>query len=223
MTLDNIQSDIAAYADDDPTVSNISSTDYSLRLSFINQSVREYSEAKNWKHLYKEYNVLISTSTGNATVVLPSNFRRPASFPKIANANSEDLFPETDPLSAGQYSSTTKRVEFLGNQNSGFSMRIYGTTLSSGASVMVPYYASAVSLASPSDVTDCPDPRFLVKRTLAYLLETRDDGRWVSMRQEANQILSNMIDNETTVSVASDENRVKTINEIRNRPRIGGW
>lgn len=215
ITVDEIQSRIAAYTDQDENTSNISSTDYSLRLKYINMALTEWQEAYDWQSLYSEYNVLISTPTGNASVALPTDFRKLASYPVISNAGSTDLFPETRPQEAGQYASTDKRVEILGNPQDNYILRVYGTTLSSGASVKIPYYMSAQSLASATNIAEIPNPDYLVKRSIAYLLEAREDARFPQMKQEAERILATMIDYENTFGEASTFDRVKTVEETK--------
>ena len=215
ITLDELQSRIAAYSDQDEVTANISSTDYSLRQKYINMALLEWQEAYDWQALYGEYNVLVSTSTGNASVALPTDFRKLASYPIISNAGSTDAFPETRPQEARQYSDTDKRIEILGNSQDNYTLRIYGVTLSSGASVKIPYYASAQSLASPTNITEVPNPDYLVKRSLAYLLEAREDARFTQMKQEAERILGAMIDYENVFSEASASDRVKTVDETK--------
>ena len=224
-TIDTIQQRIANYADENTTIASINTTDYADRLVYLNEAMQEWQEATDWRVLYREFNVNVSTATGNATIVLPSNFRKLASFPKISyTASSTAFFPETSPLSAGQYGDTDKRTEILGNNTEGFFLRIYGVTLSSGASVKVPYYSTVSSLASPANIPEIPNPEFLVKRTLAYVLEAREDSRFVEMKAEADRILANMIDRENTFSVASDESSVKTVEQTKfGGFRTGGW
>jgi len=216
MTVDNVQSRIAALIDQDENTSNVSSTDYSLRLNYINQANREWEEATDWQVLYKEYNMNISTSTGNASVVLPADFRRLASYPLITHDGATtDQFPESKGQEAGLYNSTDKRVEVLGNSYDKYTLRVFGVDMVSGASVKVPYFKSAISLVSPANVSEIPNPEFLVKRTVAYLWEAREDGRFPQMKGEADRILANMIDRENVFSVASTDSRVKTSDEIR--------
>jgi len=216
MTTDNVQSRIAALIDQDENTSNVSSTDYSLRLNYINQANREWEEATDWQVLYKEYNMNISTSTGNASVVLPADFRRLASYPLITHDGATtDQFPESKGQEAGLYNSTDKRVEVLGNSYDKYTLRVFGVDMVSGASVKVPYFKSAISLVSPANVSEIPNPEFLVKRTVAYLWEAREDGRFPQMKGEADRILANMIDRENVFSVASTDSRVKTSDEIR--------
>lgn len=217
ISVDEIQSRAAAYLDQDETTSNISSTDYSLRLKYINMALTEWQDATHWQTLYSEYNVLVSTSTGNASIALPRNFRKLASYPLITHDGvTTDTFSETPPQSQAQYLSTDKRIEILGNPNSSYTMRVYGVTLVSGASVKVPYYMSAGSLASPADIAEIPNGDFLTKRTIAYVLEAREDARFPGLKDEADRILANMIDFENVFSQASTDDRVKTIDETKN-------
>ena len=222
ISVDEIQSRISSYSDQDENTSNISATDYSLRLKYINMALTEWQEATDWQTLYTEYNVLISTSTGNASVALPANFRKIASYPVITwDGVTSDKFPEVRPQEAAQYSSTDRYVSILGNPQDTYTLRIYGATLSSGASVKVPYYMSAQSLVSPANIAEIPNPDYLVKRSLAYLLEAREDARFPQMKQEAERILGSMIDYENVFSEASTFDRVKTVEETKYGFRMG--
>lgn len=212
-TVENIQSEIASIIDGDNVLANINSTDYSLRLTYMNMALREWQEAYDWQSLYKEYNTLSSQASGNASVVLPQDFRKLASYPVIANdVLSSGLYPETRPQEAGRYSSTQQRVEILGNYRDNYVMRIYGTNLISGASIKIPYYASAGSLVSGS-VVPIPNPDYLTKRTLAYIFEANEDARFPQAKLDAERILGSLIDYENVFSEASDSDRVKSVDE----------
>lgn len=214
-SVDLLQSRIAGILEQDPTIGNIDSNDYALRLSYMNLAMREWAEAYDWQALYKEFNSLISTSAGNASVALPSDFRKLASYPVITyDGSNTALFPETRPQEAGQYAATDKRIEILGN-NKGYVMRIYGSTLASGASLKVPYYASVQSLATTTDVPEIPNADYLVKRVVAYWWESREDARFPEMKQEAERILATLIDYENTFGEASASDRVKTPEETK--------
>lgn len=221
-SVDLIQSKIAAIVDQDPTIANIDTSDYALRLSYLNLALREWAEIYDWQALYKEYYGVISTSTGNASLALPSDFRKLASFPQITYDGSNTFqYPETRPQERGQYSVTDRHVEILGN-NQGYVMRIYGSTLASGASVYIPYYASVQSLVSPSNVPEIPNTDFLVKRVAAYWWQARNDIRGYDAKAEAEQILGNLIGFENSYGEASNYDRVKTVDETRFKDKRWG-
>lgn len=222
ITLDNIQSQIAAIVDQDESTTNISSTDYSLRLKYINMSLNEWQETWNWQTLFNEYNSRISTSTGNASVALPSDFRKLAGPVLITwDGTTTDKFLETFPQEYYQYDASYKRVTILGNYQDNYVLRVYGATLVSGASVKVPYYMSAGSLASPANIAEIPNPEYLVKRTVAYLWEAREDPRFPLMKQEAEKILRNMIEYENIFGKGTPNDRVKTTDEANHSFRWG--
>lgn len=218
-TLDAIQSDIAAIIDQDENTANISSTDYSLRLNYINRALREWGDlAVQYGHrsVFKEYNMIISTSTGNASVALPQDFRKPASFANITyDGVSTYQFPFVDPEDDKQYDATDKRVWLLGNPNTGYVLRVHGPTLASGASVNVPYYLSPQSLASPANIAEIPNPEYLVQRSIALLWEAREDSRFPIANGEAGRILANILEFESIPHKGDANYRVKTIEETR--------
>ncbi len=183
---------------------------------------QEWAEIYDWQTLYTQYRTNTSTSTGNASVGLPSDFRKLASFPHIAyESGSEALFTEIKPQDRGQYAATDKRVEVTGNPGDGYTMFIAGVTLASGASIMVPYFRSPTSLASPADISMVPNHDFLIKRVVAQIWEAREDARFQQAKAEADLILRNMIEFENVFSQASDDNRVKSIEETRYDFRLG--
>lgn len=201
ISLDDVQSRVAAVADQDENTSNITSADYSLRRSYINMAQREWSETYDWKALYKENNSVVSTSTGNTSVVLPEDFRKLAAQPLITHdGTNTDFFQEIRPQEIGQFDLQTARfVYILGNQADNYTMVVNAAgTLSSGASIKLPYYASPASLVSPADVAMCPNPEYLVQRTLAYIWEGQSDPRFQQAKGEADKILQKMLDFEVT-------------------------
>lgn len=214
VSVDEIQSRVAAVLDQNESTSAISAADYSLRLKYMNMGLLEWSQINDWQVLYKEYNVLVSTSSANASIALPDDFRKPSSRPLITyDGVTTEAFSITLPQNAPEYDSLQRRVEYLGNDFSGKTLRVYGTDLVSGASVKVPYYSSPQSLASPANIIPVSNPDYLVKRTLAYWWEAREDARFPSAKADAQQILQNMIEQENVYPVGADYGRVKTVEQ----------
>ncbi len=208
-SLDNIQSDIAAVLDGDPNTANILPEDYILRTAYINIALNEYENAYDWQHLHKQFNLLVSTATGNASVVMPQDFRKPSANPMIAGTE----FIITRPQDSRKYLDTDQRVEILGNPQTGRVLRVYGITLASGASIQIPYYASAGSLATISDIAPIPDSGFLSRRTMALWYEAHEDARFLATKLEAERILANLIDYENVFPEGSRESRVRSVDE----------
>lgn len=163
----------------------------------------------------------ISTSTGNASVLLPTDFRKSASPPRVMVDTTSYEFLITRPQESSMYLDTDRRSTFIGNYQDGYVLRIFGATLASGASIKVPYYASAQSLVSPINVSMCPNPDYLIKRTIAYLWEAREDPRFPGMKNEAETVLRNMLEQENVFPEGSAYDRVKTTDEARYGFRMG--
>lgn len=165
--------------------------------------------------------MLVSTSTGNASIVLPTDFRKLAGYPLITfDGTTTDQYPEVLPQEDG-YDANERRIWLLGNPNSRYIMRVFGATLASGASVKVPYFAAAVSLASPADISEVPNSEYLVQDCIAQLWESREDPRFPQAKADADRLLQNMLTFEQTHNKASDWNRVKTWEETKYGMRWG--
>lgn len=163
----------------------------------------------------------ISTSTGNASVVLPDDFRKLASYPKMSLDLNPQLLPEVLPQEDGQYGDSDKRVQVLGSPSGGYILRILGASLASGATLIVPYYKSPASLVSPANIADIPNAEYLVQRTIAYVWEAKGDDRFQLAKTEAEKILKNMLEFENNYGNAAAYDRVRTVEETRFNFKIG--
>lgn len=226
-TVDTIQGRVAGTVDQDSDTSNLDSSDYSLRLSYINRRERMWAEVADWQVLYKEYHTLTSTNSGNTSVSLPKDFRKIASYPEITyDGATTKQFPEVRGQDEGQYNpSSDQYIKIIGNPHNGYTMKVNpGVTsghLASGASIYVPYYSFPTSLASPVDSVACPNPDYLVQGVIADTWEAREDARFQQAKVEANLILQNMLEKEFTHSEASADDRVKTVEQTRYGFRLG--
>ena len=216
ISLNEIQSRVAAITDNNEVASDIDGTEYSIRTSYINRAQHQWAEIYDWQVLYKEYKMNVSTSSGNASIVLPDDFRKLASFPKLVyDGTNTALFPEVLPQDDGQYGESDKRINILGSPSGGYILRVLGASLASGATVIVPYYKSPASLVSPANIADVPNADYLVQRTIAYVWEAKGDDRYPNAKAEAELILKNMLEQENTYNRASQYDRVKTVEETK--------
>lgn len=222
ISVDEIQSRVASIVDLDPTTSTISTADYALRLKYINMALNKWAEVHDWQVLYKEFNSKISTSTGNASVALPSDYRRLASYPLITwDGSTTDAFSDVRPQEDRMYTENTKRVNIFGNPGDAYTMVVKGVTLSSGASVKIPYYASPQSLASPANIAQIPNAEYLVESTIGSIWHSLEDERFPKQVAKAERILQNMIEHETIFNEASSNDRVRPVEETRFNFRLG--
>lgn len=210
MTLTDIQTHIAFEIDGNATISS-SSSDWGSRIFPINRAIKDWGDSYDWRELLKTHFGNITTA-GNASYSLPSNFKRMMGFPKIIYDGVTDQdFPIISPARNYEMNlDSDKFVNLIGNDNSGQFMVINSPTLASGASVSFTYYASPVSLASTGQITDCPDPTYIVQRALYYIYKAREDGRFPEAKVEADRILSRMIENENSLGIGYADRYVQT-------------
>lgn len=209
-SLTDIQTSIAFEIDGNATISS-SSSDWGSRLFPINRAITDWGETYDWRQLLKVHTGNVTTA-GNASYSLPSNFKRMMGYPKITyDGVTETDFPIITPDKNYRLNLSADRfVNILGDPNSGQFMVINSPTLASGASVSFTYYASPQSLASTGQITDCPDPTFIVQRALYYIYKAREDGRFPEAKVEADRILARMIENENTLGIGYQDRQVQT-------------
>src|SRR3990167_6593111 len=184
-TLNDIQTQIASEIDGNATI-NSSGADWGNRLGPINRALFDWSETYDWSQLHKVYDGLISTSTGNASVALRDDFRRSDGIPFVGgekyiieNPNRNHLYVDTDRV-----------ANILGDDANGYTMVLRGPTLASWASVQFTYFASPMSLSSIGQRTECPDPTYLVQKSLYYIYKSRNSGKFPEAKAEADRILA---------------------------------
>lgn len=221
-TLLDIQNQIASEIDQSASAPTAGGADWNLRLNFINRSLRDWAETYEWSALHKIHNGLV-TASGFATYSLPTDFRKLDGFPRITwDGRTAADFPVVDPTYNSHYTDSDKYVNVLGNDRDRKSLFIHAPqTLVSGASVQFTYWATPVSLATSTDTTECPDPSYLVQRTLYYLHKSNEDGRFPEAKQESDRILARMLESENAVGRGYESSRIPNWNETRYSFRIG--
>lgn len=201
-SLYEIQKQVASEVDqsDSPPVEGTS--DWNTRLSAINRSMIDWANSNEWEALKVVHNGLVSVS-GGASYVLPTDFAKLESLPRIVSDGVGAYeFPAVNPSKNNLYNDTDKYVNILGNDRDTKVMYIHAPTLASGASVQFVYWKSPQSLASASQVTEIPDPTYLVQRALYYIYKGAEDGRFPEAKVESDKILARMIENENSQGLA---------------------
>ena len=180
----------------------------------------DWAETYDWKQLLKVHNGNIS-SAGNASYTLPVGFRRAMGFPKIIYDGTTDYdFPIIAPYKNNELNLESDRfVNIIGNDNDGQTMVINAPTLASGASISFTYYAFPASLSSVGQITECPDPTFIIQRALYYIYKAREDGRFPEAKVESDRILARMVENENNLGIGYADRYIQT--PILNSFRVG--
>ena len=221
-TLQDLENQMANELDQSATAPTAGGADWNLRLNALNRALFDWSESYDWRALLKVHNGVVSTASANASYVLPSDFRKLDGFPTITydGVNTEQFTP-IDTTKNHQYTDTDQYVNILGNPRDSQILYIHARSLVSGASVQFTYYAYPASLASTTNVTECPDPTFLVQRALYYVYKAKEDGRFPEAKTESDKILARLLENENTLGQAHRDNRVPNWNQSRYGFKIG--
>jgi hypothetical protein len=204
---DNLQTiqDMIASEADQTAVKVVGDSDWDLRNTYINWSQRDFGEAYNWRSLTKEVYSIISQATGNATIPLPWDYRKPAGyFSAVWDGSITQEYTLIDITRKSQYSSEEKYVVEVGNPRNGYSFVANPPSFVSGASIHYTYHACLPSLASPADISMCPDAEYLVQRSLFYLYRARSDPRFQEAAARSDLILARLIENEESRGEAFD-------------------
>jgi hypothetical protein len=221
-TVLDAQQHIANEIDQSDDAPSQGGTDWNIRLNALNRALFDWANSNDWDTLKKVHNGLVSTSSANASYVLPSDFSKLDGFPKIVwDGRTTNEFPVIDPSKNSNYLDSDKFVNIFDNSRDGKIMYIHSSTLVSGASVQFTYYKSPQSLASAVDIIEVNDPTFVVQRALYYIYKGREDGRFPEAKVESDRILARMLENEASKGIAYEDRRISNWNEERYSFRIG--
>ena len=197
--LTDLQERIASVVDQSDAAPTAGDDTWDLRLKYLSRAQNKWSQSYDWNALYKEVNTLTSQATSNTSITMPSDYLKLAGEPKAATSGTnEQAYPQVDPKTREQYSASDVYCYELGNPKDGYTIVLQPGSLISGASIFYNYYAHAGTLASPADVSMCPDPEYLVSEAIAQLWEAREDPRYPEMKSEADRRLAQLIENENT-------------------------
>lgn len=208
-SVDTIQAQIAHELDQSSTAPTTGGTDWTIRLGLINRSLRDWAESNEWDALHKIHNGIISTSTGNASYALPAGFKKMDGYVRYCEGTTTYDLPEENPTKNLLFTDSDKYVNVLGNEADGHVMYIHAGTLPSGASIQFTYYSYPATLCTTNQVSEIPDPTYLVQRSLYYIYKGREDGRFPEAKVEADRILARMIENENVKGWGSSDRTVK--------------
>lgn len=209
-TLQSILDDIGAYVDQDTTTPT--GVELTTRINFVNQSLTEWGESYQWAQLRVLSNLTFSFS--GTSFALPTNFKKLMSFPTDVSQNTDNQYIQIKPQDRLSYPSLNKYCYIIGDDSAGRSL-VLNPPLASGASIAFDFQSYPSSLATLTDISVCPQPDYLVKRSIAYVLEARSDTRFPQVKQDADVILQKMIEEENAPSQA-EINRIPYWKNQRN-------
>lgn len=214
--LTEIQKRVEAIVGQSQTVTE-GNDDWNLRSSYINRAQQDWANRFEWPQLYREIFGNLSTATGNATISMPSDFRKLMGHPKIGN----NQYSQIDANERERFNVGDRFSYVLGNPSGGYNLIVnYPATASSGASYFIPYQKTVASLVSGFQVSECPNPDYIVQQTLYYYFLANEDERFQDARSEAERILANLLEFENVYGPAH-ANSVDNVDEVKHNFRWG--
>lgn len=180
---------IAANAYTDLEAVEPTGTELTTRTNYANQAVRDAASIYTFPQFSTPYSVY---ATG-ATVSLPSDFRELESFPKWVYSGVETDIPV---IKAGVLTNEPRYSYVLGNPSSGYNMILSGV---SGATISLLYQRYPTGFTTLTSVCELPDPEYVKQKVISYVLQSRNDDRFLVVEQDAQSRLTNMVGRENFI------------------------
>lgn len=220
-TVNQLMTKIASTVNQEASAPSAGSSEWNLWLEYLNRGIQEWADANDWESLRKTY-VPSITGASQATVTLPLDYRKIAGPPRLhkyGDVEGGTEYPYISQEKKGLYISTDEYVTEGGDISTGHHLLFHPMTLSSGASIEIPYFSMPTSLASPADVPAVNDSQFLIDRTVAYIFEARSDPRFQQEEVKARDRLLQMIENANLAKY----NSYATPDPVQNTLRKSGF
>lgn len=197
-TLANLEEQIHIGAELDDSTPSSTDTDYIVRKNLLNKWIRNWEHEKGmlWKELWTEGSI---TSTGATSYVLSSNgitnFRFSGGYIYVSTAAGGTYYIpilKTDDIELNKDSAKVYAY-FLGDPANGYTLYFNSNAKpASGDTIKVPYYKVATQLSAVSDLTEVPDPDFLVHGVISDILAQEDPAESERQFQLAQDKMAGM-------------------------------
>lgn len=129
----------------------------------------EKYENTTWNELFAKYSDYESNNvtTDSYSYICPDDFVKPCSFVRVEN----ELYDVKKPYQlASLKESTDKWVYFMGNPNDGYTLNFNpNLTMVADQTLDFEYYKSATKFTASTDVSEIPDPYFIVYFVAAHM------------------------------------------------------
>ena len=164
-------------------------TELTTRTSYANQAVKDAASLYTFPQFSTQYTVY---ATG-ATTSLPTDFRELEYFPKYVYSGIETDIPV---IKAGTTTTEDKYSYVLGNPANGYNLILTGI---SGATISLLYQRYPTGFTTLTSVCELPDPEYVKQKVISYVLQSRNDDRFLVVERDAQTRLANMVGRENFV------------------------
>ena len=186
-------SDVPASTDDE----------YTVGLRLANEAINRWKVYDNtfWKELFttsqdNSTGGVVTISTGVKTYAAPTAFSQAGGDVRIldGNGNVVDRYRIQEPHQKQFKDDQSKFAYFTGNPVTGYTLNLNPAPPSSinGYSILYDYYKKPTEFTTGTDVTEMPDPYFIVHRMLAQQFRAARNPYYSSAKQDAEDSLRQM-------------------------------
>lgn len=203
--LESILQEVGAVVDQDPATP--SGDDLTVQVKYAALALEEWGNAYQWKQLKVQHDLGFTLS--GTSIGLPGNFKDFMSpmYEHSPGLDAADEYQVIPPEGRFRKHSTDKYLVLMGDDLRGRWLKI-NPAMKSGFSGVMDLQVYPSAMATLADICVCPNPEFIVRRTAAFILESRSDPRFPLMKAEADKLLARMIEEEDAPSLA-ETNRIK--------------
>lgn len=176
--------------------------EYTTALRLANEAVNRWEHYDNtyWKVLY---NTLSQADDGDSVIVTdqtdydaPSDMQEVGGFVKALDSNSRMVqrYPIIEPQEVQFKGDLATYCYFTGDPANGFVLHLNPAPSSSlsGKTLEYVYYKQATDFTTGTDITECPDPYFIVNRMLAQRFRASRNPYYQSAKNDAENALKQM-------------------------------
>lgn len=186
----------------DNSIPTLTDDEYAVGLRLANEAVNRWAFYDNtmWKVLF---NTLQDADDGTKTIVTstqtydaPSDMQDVGGFVRVndANGNTVQNYPILEPQDVQFQSDQHTYAYFTGDPANGFTLHLNPAPPSAlnGLDIDYVYYKQPTLFASGNDVSECPDPYFIVNRMLSQQFRASRNPYYGSAKGDAENSLSQM-------------------------------
>lgn len=182
---------------------NSSDDEYTIFTRLANEGINRWAnyDATFWKELYQTAQLegdgdLVITAT-TSEYQAPDNMKKAGGYLRLYDSNNvtQSRIKIVEPQDAQFRGDSNRYCYFIGDPNNGFTLIVNGLTdADTGRNMDYVYYKKPTlfTLAGRTDVTEVPQPYFLVHRALANRFRGSRNPYYQSAKNDAEDVLKTM-------------------------------
>lgn len=181
--------DIGAIVNGDASAPTLDSDEYNLFSKALNSAERKWGAVDyNWEILRDIHRTTVPQS--GTSVAIPDSLIKLSGYVDIGGNYYTEIRPQDVPSQ-----SMDSQYVVLDRRNGYMTINPASAT---ELSVTVPFHSKVTTLATSTAIPLCPSEEYLVKEASAYILFGRSDGRYVELRDDASELLQQMVGQEVS-------------------------